>query len=134
MSDGLHCSFCGKSQYSVRKLIAGPAVVICDECVALCQLIIEEGAATPVARRMTKRLGGFQRAQIRLQAFAALKGWGSTGPDGKWQSWGFDALCAKAEELAEWALAEPLSIVASAEASGSIAEESPATHNHGEAL
>ena len=32
----LHCSFCGKSQYEVRKLILGPTVFICDECVRLC--------------------------------------------------------------------------------------------------
>jgi len=39
----LHCSFCGKSQHEVRKLIAGPAVYVCDECVALCNEIINEG-------------------------------------------------------------------------------------------
>jgi len=38
----LFCSFCGKSQAEVRKLIAGPAVYICDECVALCNEIISE--------------------------------------------------------------------------------------------
>jgi ATP-dependent Clp protease ATP-binding subunit ClpX len=32
----LYCSFCGKSQHEVRKLIAGPSVFICDECVELC--------------------------------------------------------------------------------------------------
>jgi ClpX C4-type zinc finger/Glyoxalase superfamily protein len=37
----LHCSFCGKSQHEVRKLIAGPEVFICDECVELCNEIIE---------------------------------------------------------------------------------------------
>ena len=37
----LHCSFCGKSQHDVRKLIAGPDVMICDECVALCNDVIE---------------------------------------------------------------------------------------------
>ena len=40
----LYCSFCGKSQHEVRKLIAGPSVFICDECVALCNDIIEEEA------------------------------------------------------------------------------------------
>ena len=41
----LYCSFCGKSQHEVRKLIAGPSVFICDECVDLCNDIIrEEGA------------------------------------------------------------------------------------------
>lgn len=38
----LHCSFCGKSQHEVRKLIAGPTVYICDECVELCTDIIQE--------------------------------------------------------------------------------------------
>jgi hypothetical protein len=37
----LHCSFCGKSQHEVGKLIAGPAVTICDGCVALCNDVIE---------------------------------------------------------------------------------------------
>jgi ClpX C4-type zinc finger len=36
----LHCSFCGKSQHEVEKLIAGPAVYICDECVGLCNEIL----------------------------------------------------------------------------------------------
>ena len=38
----LYCSFCGKSQHEVRKLIAGPSVFICDECVELCTDIIKE--------------------------------------------------------------------------------------------
>src|SRR3954465_1758621 len=38
----LYCSFCGKSQHEVRKLIAGPTVFICDECVELCNDIIRE--------------------------------------------------------------------------------------------
>jgi ATP-dependent Clp protease ATP-binding subunit ClpX len=38
----LRCSFCGKSQNDVRKLIAGPTVYICDECVELCNDIIAE--------------------------------------------------------------------------------------------
>ena len=38
----LYCSFCGKSQHEVRKLIAGPSVFICDECVDLCNDIIRE--------------------------------------------------------------------------------------------
>jgi ATP-dependent Clp protease ATP-binding subunit ClpX len=41
-SDLLKCSFCGKSQKQVRKLIAGPMVYICDECIELCNEIIEE--------------------------------------------------------------------------------------------
>ena len=38
----LYCSFCGKSQHEVRKLIAGPIVIICVECVELCMDIIDE--------------------------------------------------------------------------------------------
>jgi ClpX C4-type zinc finger protein/glyoxalase superfamily protein len=38
----LHCSFCGKSQHDVSCLVAGPAVFICDECVALCDDIVED--------------------------------------------------------------------------------------------
>ena len=38
----LFCSFCGKNQSEVKKLIAGPSVYICDECVALCNDIIKE--------------------------------------------------------------------------------------------
>jgi ribosome biogenesis SPOUT family RNA methylase Rps3 len=40
--DPLRCSFCGKNQNDVRKLIAGPSVFICDECVAVCLEIIAE--------------------------------------------------------------------------------------------
>jgi len=40
--EGLRCSFCGKSQEEVKKLIAGPAVYICDECIELCNEIVEE--------------------------------------------------------------------------------------------
>src|SRR5881398_687514 len=44
-SDLLKCSFCGKSQKQVKKLIAGPGVYICDECIDLCNEIIEEELA-----------------------------------------------------------------------------------------
>src|SRR6202021_1471331 len=40
--NSLYCSFCGKSQHEVRKLIAGPTVFICDECVELCMDIVGE--------------------------------------------------------------------------------------------
>ncbi len=49
--DVLRCSFCNKSQNDVRKLIAGPTVFICDECVAVCQDIIEEDTGTEAAPR-----------------------------------------------------------------------------------
>ncbi len=50
----LHCSFCGKSQDEVRKLIAGPTVYICDECIMLCnEIIAEEAEERLVPGRLT---------------------------------------------------------------------------------
>ena len=46
----LYCSFCGKSQHEVRKLIAGPTVFICDECVELCMDIIREEHKTSLVK------------------------------------------------------------------------------------
>lgn len=46
----LYCSFCGKSQHEVRKLIAGPTVFICDECVELCTDIIREENRTALSK------------------------------------------------------------------------------------
>ncbi len=56
----LYCSFCGKSQHEVRKLIAGPSVFICDECVELCNDIIreeiqEQGGSVPGSKLPTPR-------------------------------------------------------------------------------
>ncbi|MBV9841441.1 MAG: ATP-dependent Clp protease ATP-binding subunit ClpX [Sphingomonadaceae bacterium] len=51
----LYCSFCGKSQHEVRKLIAGPTVFICDECVELCNDIIREETKSAL---VSKRDGG----------------------------------------------------------------------------
>jgi hypothetical protein len=48
----LHCSFCGKAQHAVAKLIAGPFVFICDECVAMCDDII---AGRPIADKGYKK-------------------------------------------------------------------------------
>jgi ATP-dependent Clp protease ATP-binding subunit ClpX len=63
----LYCSFCGKSQHDVRKLIAGPSVFICDECVALCKDIIREEAkssrktrgGTPTPKEICKVLDDY---------------------------------------------------------------------------
>ncbi len=52
----LYCSFCGKSQHEVRKLIAGPSVYICDECVALCTDIIVEERAEQNSENGQKKL------------------------------------------------------------------------------
>ncbi len=50
----LYCSFCGKSQHEVRKLIAGPSVFICDECIDLCNDIIREEASTETGTKAAK--------------------------------------------------------------------------------
>ncbi len=52
----LYCSFCGKSQAEVRKLIAGPSVFICDECVELCNDIIREEVEGEVATETSSKL------------------------------------------------------------------------------
>ena len=59
----LYCSFCGKSQHEVRKLIAGPTVFICDECVELCMDIIREENKS--ARRQEPRRRARPRARSR---------------------------------------------------------------------
>src|SRR3569623_227558 len=46
----LYCSFCGKSQHEVRKLIAGPSVFVCDECVELCNDIIREDSKSALVK------------------------------------------------------------------------------------
>ncbi len=45
--DNLHCSFCGKTQHEVKKLIAGPSVYVCNECIVLCNEIIREEDTAP---------------------------------------------------------------------------------------
>ena len=52
----LYCSFCGKSQHEVRKLIAGPSVFICDECVELCNDIIREEVQESAEAKETTKL------------------------------------------------------------------------------
>ena len=58
----LYCSFCGKSQHEVRKLIAGPTVFICDECVRLCMDIIREEEAQPATTTKALKAQGGQGA------------------------------------------------------------------------
>ena len=66
----LYCSFCGKSQHEVKKLIAGPSVFICDECIDLCNDIIrdelpagtearEAGAALPTPVEIKNNLDNY---------------------------------------------------------------------------
>ena len=53
-SDLLKCSFCGKTQKQVKKLIAGPGVYICDECIELCNEIIVEELAEATTLGLTE--------------------------------------------------------------------------------
>lgn len=50
----LFCSFCGKTQNEVRKLVAGPAAYICDECIELCRCIVEEESETSITQEFQK--------------------------------------------------------------------------------
>jgi ATP-dependent Clp protease ATP-binding subunit ClpX len=52
----LACSFCGKSQHDVAKLIAGPRVFICDECVNICVDILQDGGPAPAAPAPSRRM------------------------------------------------------------------------------
>ena len=66
-SDLLKCSFCGKSQKQVKKLIAGPGVYICDECIDLCNEIIEEELAD------VSDLGGLDKLPKPREIFEFLE-------------------------------------------------------------
>jgi len=58
----LYCSFCGKSQHEVRKLVAGPTVYICDECVDLCTDIVGRATASrQLKTKTTEELLGEQK-------------------------------------------------------------------------
>ena len=54
MNDYLYCSFCGKRQDEVFKLIAGPTVFICDECVEICGDIVREAREEKAAREKSE--------------------------------------------------------------------------------
>ncbi len=78
----LYCSFCGKSQNEVRKLIAGPSVFICDECVALCNDIIREeiqdvtitgaGIALPTPHAINKILDEYVIGQNKAKKILSV--------------------------------------------------------------
>ena len=68
----LYCSFCGKSQHEVRKLIAGPTVFICDECVELCNDIIREETKAGIAGK--KDGDELAYLVLRFAAETAVKG------------------------------------------------------------
>jgi hypothetical protein len=67
----LHCSFCGKSQHDVRKLIAGPSVFICDECVELCTDIVNDGMLWRVLSLLRAKP---KHVDARQAAFALVRG------------------------------------------------------------
>ncbi|UJF19765.1 ATP-dependent protease ATP-binding subunit ClpX [Vibrio sp. SS-MA-C1-2] len=62
----LYCSFCGKSQHEVRKLIAGPSVYVCDECVELCNDIIREEIKDVMPKRESSELPTPQEIRTHL--------------------------------------------------------------------
>ncbi len=77
----LYCSFCGKSQHEVRKLIAGPSVFICDECVELCNDIIREemqdkargsGHSLPVPKEIKESLDQYVIGQAQAKKMLAV--------------------------------------------------------------
>ncbi len=59
----LYCSFCGKSQHEVKKLIAGPTVFICDECIILCLDIVIEDGKISIPERVAKQAHALRREQ-----------------------------------------------------------------------
>mgnify|MGYP006335931377 CR=1 FL=1 len=61
----LHCSFCGKPASAVHKLIAGPDVYICDECVEICSEIIEEELEDEYAAEDDQEINLLKPAQIK---------------------------------------------------------------------
>ncbi len=65
----LYCSFCGKSQHEVRKLIAGPSVFICDECVDLCNDIIREEIQETSTQESSDRLPTPQEIKDTLDEY-----------------------------------------------------------------
>jgi len=65
----LHCNFCGKSQHEVRKLIAGPSVYVCDECVELCNDIIREELQESSEEEKLKKLPTPQEIKAILDEY-----------------------------------------------------------------
>ena len=67
--DNLKCAFCDKSQKEVKKLIAGPTVYICNECVALCTEIIEDEVIHEVPSTEETTLPTPQEIKIHLDSY-----------------------------------------------------------------
>jgi hypothetical protein len=81
----LACSFCGKSQHDVRRLVAGPAVFICDECVTVCVNTIRDfddihgevhcpSPSDPARRRILHRLRAWFGGSTRFEGDSHLVG------------------------------------------------------------
>jgi ATP-dependent Clp protease ATP-binding subunit ClpX len=71
----LHCNFCGKSQHEVRKLIAGPSVYVCDECVELCNDIIREELQETTEEGEKKKLPTPQEIKEILDEYVIGQDW-----------------------------------------------------------
>jgi len=112
----LRCSFCGKSQREVRKLIAGPSVYICDECVELCNDIIREemqdsttasGSKLPKPREIRKTLDEYVIGQDRAKKVLAVavynhyKRLEAAGRKDEARDWFVKAALVDAEELTD---------------------------------
>jgi len=82
MIDLLQCNFCGKSQRQVAKLIAGPGVYICDECIGLCNEIIEEELAGPPAEDLVGLWNEFIDEDLADEDPAATE-----EPVARWMRW-----------------------------------------------
>lgn len=70
----LYCSFCGKSQHEVRKLIAGPSVYVCDECVELCNDIIREEIKEISPKRIRKNYRRLMNCGLTWMTMSLGKG------------------------------------------------------------
>ncbi len=75
--DTIYCSFCGKSQHEVRKIIAGPTVFICNECVDLCVGICDDMRAEEVAKNL---IGKVLKLRRSIKSVMSARFWG--GVDG----------------------------------------------------